>query len=104
MFFPLQADRAASKRRTLITGYFRPTLFNRPLPRLKPQPQHIGIMIYKRRRARERRLEKINVLNDWQNFMRAERAFEGQLEGKLRKDKVPFEHIFSGPDASDWCT
>lgn len=96
------ADRAASKRRTLVTGFFRPTLYNKPLPRLKPQPQHISSMIFKRRQARARRMEKVAILNDWQNFVRSERAFESQLEGKVRKDKVPFHRIFNGDDASEW--
>ncbi|WRT63992.1 uncharacterized protein IL334_000919 [Kwoniella shivajii] len=42
-----------------LTGsFYRPTLFNPPLPRMKPQPIEIGAMIHNRLRARERRIAK----------------------------------------------
>ena len=44
-------------RKPYLAGYLRPTHFNSPLPRLKPQPLSITLMIKKRIAARARRLE-----------------------------------------------
>jgi hypothetical protein len=44
-------------RKPYLAGYLRPTHFNPPLPRLKPQPLSITLMIKKRIAARARRLE-----------------------------------------------
>lgn len=44
-------------RKPYLAGYLRPTHFNPPLPRLKPQPLPITLMIKKRIAARARRLE-----------------------------------------------
>ena len=39
----------------LTGGFLRPTIFNGPLPRIKPQPLGLSMMIHNRLRARERR-------------------------------------------------
>ncbi|EAL22159.1 hypothetical protein CNBC2970 [Cryptococcus deneoformans B-3501A] len=53
-----QASQPDSKPPRLTGGYLRPTLFNPPLPRLKPQPIGLSMMIHNRLRKRERRMEK----------------------------------------------
>jgi hypothetical protein len=59
----------------LTGGYLRPTLFNPPLPRLKPQPEGLSMMIHKRLRVRERRTWKRRVWAEWAGDMKAEMAF-----------------------------
>lgn len=52
------AERAVPKPspRPYVAGFHRPTTFNPPLPRLKPQPLSLSMMILRRVRARERRV------------------------------------------------
>ncbi|KAG5730963.1 hypothetical protein E4T56_gene7142 [Termitomyces sp. T112] len=65
-----------ANRPIMTGGLLRPSYVNRPLPRLKPQPEHITGMILKRRMARERRIE---TLVDIQEYIQ-DLMFEARLE------------------------
>ncbi|OCF55635.1 hypothetical protein L486_07120 [Kwoniella mangroviensis CBS 10435] len=54
----LQEEERRARKSKMTGSFHRPTLFNPPLPRLKPQPTSIGSMIHNRLRARERRMER----------------------------------------------
>ena len=62
-------------------GLLRASYNNAPLPRLKPQPLAITMMLYKRRSKREPRLQKINWINEWASDLHYESNFEGELLG-----------------------
>ncbi|KAF4593341.1 hypothetical protein AB1N83_010168 [Pleurotus pulmonarius] len=88
------------KNRPMLTGSFlRATLSNRPLPRLKPQPLAITMMIKRRRAARERRALKLIVVNEWIDDLRREREFE---EGLKKYANTSFEPVYTGPEGKDW--
>src|SRR5580692_5684668 len=76
----------------------KPTIYYGPLPRLKPQPDHISGMIHKRRVARSRRIERQRVLLSQIEDLRV----EGNFEGKLAARGAQFEHCFSGLHLSAW--
>jgi hypothetical protein len=71
-----QAWQDKLRNRPILTGHIRASLSNKPLPRLKPQPSAISVMIYKRRAERQRRVLKLKELEDWQDDLRREAAFE----------------------------
>ena len=50
-----QAEQGVTSHGRLTGGFLRPTIFNGPLPRIKPQPLGLSMMIHNRLRARERR-------------------------------------------------
>lgn len=85
-----------------MTGaYFRPTLYNPPLPRLKPQPLHITGMIVWRRKARSRRWATKEQLLDWKQDLEQERHFEIALNQELTKrSEQPFDMVYSHPEWS----
>ncbi|KAG9006992.1 hypothetical protein FRB93_008258 [Tulasnella sp. JGI-2019a] len=77
------------QNRPILTGaLMRPSLFNPPLPRLKPQPIHITMMIRRRRDARERRFTRSRVNVDWRQDLLAERHFETLLHHSHPSPKV----------------
>ncbi|KAI0753884.1 hypothetical protein BC629DRAFT_1716989 [Irpex lacteus] len=78
------------RNRPIITGYFRPSLFNRALPRLKPQPVHITMMIRRRRKNRTIRMEEYPVLREHLLDVQREAAFEKALL------KENIEPVFDG--------
>ncbi|TDL17204.1 hypothetical protein BD410DRAFT_730238, partial [Rickenella mellea] len=87
------------KRRPVLTGAFlRPSYFNGPLPRMKPQPQHITLMIKRRRIARERRGEKNVLLHDWHEDLVLEGKFEKSLSMATRTDEHDFDDVFRNRD------
>ncbi|GBE83106.1 hypothetical protein SCP_0501530 [Sparassis crispa] len=89
------AWRNKMKNRPIMTGsYLRPTFYNPPLPRLHPQPIHISGMINSRRRAREKRSQKISELLDWQNDIQNEVRFEQDLLTKATKEGVRFKPVY----------
>ncbi|BEI84196.1 hypothetical protein CcaverHIS002_0408000 [Cutaneotrichosporon cavernicola] len=54
--------------RPLLTGgYLRPSKFSPPLPRMKPQPQHIGAMYARRQRKHEQRILRLREMVDQRN-------------------------------------
>jgi hypothetical protein len=82
-------------RKPYLAGYLRPTHFNPPLPRLKPQPLSITLMIKKRIAARARRLEyqraNTEVWNDIHSemgLMRRLHEREGLEEMKGFRDEM----------------
>ncbi|WVQ71014.1 hypothetical protein IAR50_000539 [Cryptococcus sp. DSM 104548] len=83
-----QASKAAleavrpSRPRPRIVGFLRPTLFNPPLPRLKPQPPHLGAMIHARLRRRERRMERRKEYASLRPDMKLEVAFWKDVLGR----------------------
>jgi len=89
----------------MLTGaFFKPTLFNGPLPRMKPQPHHITGMIVHRRKAREVRqkrqkdyLETIRDLQMEHQFEKGVYALAGVKVG------VNMEAVFGGAsDLEEW--
>jgi hypothetical protein len=94
----------------MVTGYFRPSLYNKPLPRLKPQPISISMMIKKRRLARERKGEKYGELVQWRDDLRKEAlfedlAFKGEKslgDGGVTQNKSEKNMPFSAKYAQEW--
>lgn len=76
----------------------RPSIDNGPLPRLKPQPDHISGMIHKRRVARRRRVERQRATLSQIQDLRVEAEFEGSLAAK----GAHFEDCFDGPHLTEW--
>ncbi|OAX43758.1 hypothetical protein K503DRAFT_68041 [Rhizopogon vinicolor AM-OR11-026] len=71
---------AKLRKRPIFKGSFiRPSLDNKLLPRLFPQPDHITGMILHRRIARERRWEQRETLKSWAHDLRYEGLFEYAL-------------------------
>ncbi|ODO07329.1 hypothetical protein L198_00908 [Cryptococcus wingfieldii CBS 7118] len=68
--------------RPRIVGFLRPTLFNPPLPRLKPQPPHLGAMIHARLRRRERRMDRRKEYASLRPDMKLEVAFWKNVLGR----------------------
>src|SRR5712671_5393348 len=76
----------------------KPTIFHGPLPRLKPQPDHISGMIHKRRVARMRRVERQRALSSQIQDLRVEAKFEGNLAANGEQ----FDLCFSGSHLPAW--
>lgn len=72
---PVTKHTKPEEKSRLTGGFLRPTLFNPPLPRLKPQPLNISMMINRRIKRRERRIEVSRKLADLQADMRQEVRF-----------------------------
>ena len=64
-----------SSRPRLTGGFMRPTALNRPLPRLRPQPLSLSMMIKKRVIARQRQYLVRRDIANLKEDMRAETAF-----------------------------
>lgn len=74
------------RNRPILTGgYHRPTLNNRPLPRLKPQPHAITMMIRNRIRARTRRAQKQRELSQGLEDLKHEKTFEQNVEEESKR-------------------
>ncbi|KAH9057484.1 hypothetical protein EDB87DRAFT_1565130 [Lactarius vividus] len=85
--------------RPIVTGaLFKPSLHNGPLPRLKPQPDHISGMLHKRRVARVKRIKRQRVLFSQVEDLR----IEAQFEDKLAKTGASFVRSFSAPYLAEW--
>ncbi|KAG6821305.1 hypothetical protein H0H93_000166 [Arthromyces matolae] len=65
-----------SNRPIMTGGYLRPSYWNPPLPRLKPQPVHITGMIRNRRIARERRMLTIIDIQETIQALKIEATLE----------------------------
>jgi hypothetical protein len=79
----------------------RPSLFNPPLPRMKPQPLSLTMIIAKRRRVGERRLEKIEVLKGLLEDLRIERVFEDGV-AKLVQGQYHFDRLYTRENSDEW--
>lgn len=67
-------------RRPFLTGAFmRPSILNPPLPRLKPQPTHISMMMKTRAWKREKKLTRQRDLKETGNTMVKEVSFWREL-------------------------
>ncbi|KAH8814507.1 hypothetical protein DL96DRAFT_1623971 [Flagelloscypha sp. PMI_526] len=89
-------------RRPILTGSFiQSSLFHGPLPRMKPQPQHIHNIINARRAKREERLELFRDVSDMQEDIRIEAAFEQGLARVAKKEKLEFNSVFADKQ-TDW--
>ncbi|KAI0245592.1 hypothetical protein BJV78DRAFT_1261783 [Lactifluus subvellereus] len=77
---------------------FRPSMYNGPLPRLKPQPDHISGMIHNRRVARRPRIDRQRAPFSQDQDLRVEAQFEAGLAAKGAR----FGHLFSGPHLAAW--
>lgn len=64
-----------AQRYRMNGGFLRPTLYNPPLPQLKPQPLPLSMMIKRRIARRERRIQTFRRLVDQREDMRREVAF-----------------------------
>ncbi|KAJ7104511.1 hypothetical protein B0H15DRAFT_810370 [Mycena belliarum] len=95
------AWQARLRSRPILTGsILKATLFNPPMPRMKPQPAVISRMIATRMKTRDRRYARIERLSADLADLRAEEAFEEhaiQLAGERG-----FERVFSGEAAPQW--
>ena len=95
-----QEEQVRLRTRTIFKGsFFRPTLYNRLLPRLVHQPVSISCMIHKRRLNRERRYEQSVQLTEWIKDLQMESAFEKQL----RRSGARIDPVFSD-DPKAWGT
>lgn len=74
----------------------RPSAFHGPLPRMKPQPAHIGAMIRKRIVGRDRRLEDTYRIKSWLEDIQQESKFEQNLAAVVAN--APFDRVFSDHD------
>lgn len=86
-----------------MTGaYFRPTLYNPPLPRLKPQPLHITGMIVWRRKARFHRWSLREQLWSWKEDLEKERNFEAALNREIKnRGEEGFDTVYQHPEWSE---
>ncbi|ORY82952.1 hypothetical protein BCR35DRAFT_79383 [Leucosporidium creatinivorum] len=55
------------------------TPYHPPLPRLKPQPEHISMMIFNRRRAIQRRWDRVEETKAWAEDGKREAEFDRRL-------------------------
>lgn len=86
--------------RPFVKGYFRPTLYNGPLPRLVPQPLHITGMINSRRKNRIKRQAQFVANSELMRDIRREAFIEQTLvKSADRKMEAPF-----AKNLNDWCT
>ncbi|KAI6115339.1 hypothetical protein EDD16DRAFT_1482905 [Pisolithus croceorrhizus] len=69
-------------RRIHKGSFIRQSLYNKLLPRIIPQPEHIGGMIRRRRKARERRLGVRDELRGWMDDLKRECRFELAAVGR----------------------
>ena len=81
-------------------GYLRPSFYNKPLPRLNPQPTSISVMIFRRRRARSRRVLDSRKWKNWIADLGLERQFEAYLAAHTRLTGQMFEPIYK--DMRSW--
>jgi hypothetical protein len=88
---------AKLRKRPIFKGSFiRPSLDNKLLPRLTPQPAHITGMICRRRVARERRWEQRDTLKNWAHDLRYEGLFEYALLKSARGEAAGTAKLMMG--------
>lgn len=91
------------RRRPIMTaGHLKPSYYNPPLPRLKPQPLHITGMIVNRKRARSRRLDALEQWKQVRQDLMEEYRFETYLatmHPSLLRDRC-----FTENTIGDWST
>ncbi|KAF8196653.1 hypothetical protein K438DRAFT_1585628 [Mycena galopus ATCC 62051] len=88
------------RSRPILTGaLLKPTMFNPPLPRMKPQPQVISRMIFTRMRTRDRRMARDQELSEDIFHLKREAAFEASF---MRDHSL--EQVYSGDAENEWRT
>ena len=68
--------------RPYVAGFLRPTYHNPPLPRLKPQPVKLSLMIKSRVKARERRIQYQKHLWEVQEGIKADIDFSRRVRDR----------------------
>ncbi|KAJ7212747.1 hypothetical protein B0H12DRAFT_1213443 [Mycena haematopus] len=92
---------ARLRSRPIVTGaLIKPTLYNPPLPRMKPQPQAISRIIFARMRSRDRRMARDQQLADDIFHLKREAAFEESLARFA--GGASFDRVYSGDAESEW--
>ncbi|KAJ6562518.1 hypothetical protein B0H19DRAFT_873935, partial [Mycena capillaripes] len=87
--------------RPILTGaLLKASLYNPPLPRMKPQPPAIGRIIMTRMRTRDRRFARQEQLNEDLDDLRREAAFEEHLARAVGAHS--FTQVYSGDAALEW--
>ncbi|EGN92170.1 hypothetical protein SERLA73DRAFT_66209 [Serpula lacrymans var. lacrymans S7.3] len=86
---------AKLRHRPIFKGSFiAPSLSNKLLPRLSPQPKAISGMIHKRRVGRDRRYEQRERLHDWIDDLKRESSFEKYLLDHVHNEGLHFEPVY----------
>ncbi|KAJ6595651.1 hypothetical protein DFH09DRAFT_1024448 [Mycena vulgaris] len=95
------AWQARLRSRPILTGaILKPTLYNPPLPRMKPQPAAISRIIATRMKTRDRRFERLDCLAEDLDDLRREAAFEELAIQLVGEDH--FQRVYSGEAAHEW--
>ncbi|KAJ7367658.1 hypothetical protein DFH08DRAFT_760926 [Mycena albidolilacea] len=95
------AWQARLRSRPILTGtLIKPTLYNPPLPRMKPQPPAISQIILARMRTRIRRVARAEQLEEDMKDLRREAAFEDDI-ARVAGGRF-FERVYSGEAQSEW--
>lgn len=68
--------------RPYVAGFLRPTYSNPPLPRLKPQPIKLSLMIKSRVKARQRRVDYQKSLWETEQGLKAEIDFSRKVKDR----------------------
>ncbi|CDO76164.1 hypothetical protein BN946_scf184740.g7 [Trametes cinnabarina] len=85
-----------------MTGaYLKPSLYNKPLPRLVPQPLHITGMIVARRKARARRMVMHETLKEHMKLIDVERDVERSLAQQAEVEGTSLEQVYAD-DYGGW--
>lgn len=93
-------EEASVRTRRIHKGSFiRQSLYNKLLPRIIPQPEHIGGMIRRRRKARERRLGVKSELRGWMDDLKRECRFELTAVGRAHHGR---EGEYYGNALGEW--
>ncbi|PFH49866.1 hypothetical protein AMATHDRAFT_62250 [Amanita thiersii Skay4041] len=88
--------------RPIVTGFFRASLFNPHLPRLKPQPLHMTMILKKRRLTRENRYKRYINMREQLQLIQNEQALEAGLLKQVQinlnggKNQNPMQPVFAG--------
>lgn len=72
----------------LTPGILHATSLHEPLPRLKPQPLATSMMINRRRKQQQSRMDRRAWVGEWARDARAEDEFERMLEKEAGRDGV----------------
>ena len=68
-------------------GLLFPSLLNAPLPRIKPQPLHMTMVMTHRQQARDRRILQLKSWQEMRMHLRNERHFDRSL-GVFQEDQA----------------
>lgn len=79
------------------------TWYNKPLPRMKPQPHTLSMMLFSRRKARERRALKCELLDTWSADLALERKFEENLVRTVEREGKEIQRVYGGvEERAEW--